>query len=111
MALFVHHFANYDKTLLDLSKQKDYRLLDVLKCIQYTYIYVFYTSSILFQLPLESEFWMVAQLNKLCHAFSYQRNGKKKRKEKKKKERQITSVNIDPQVSSQYHTIDKVILE
>ena len=38
------------------------------------------------------------------------RNGKKKKK-KKKKERQITSMNIDPQVSSQYHTIDKVILE
>ena len=108
MALFVRHFANYGKTLLDLSKEEDYRLLDVLKCIQYTYIYIFYTSSILFQLPLESEFWMVAQLNKLCHAFSYQRNGIKK---KKKKECQITSVNGDPQVSSQYPTIDKVILE
>ena len=109
MALFVRHFANYDKTLLDLSKEEDYRLLDVLKCIQYTYIYIFYTSSTLFQLPLESEFWKVAQLNKLCHAFSYRNvTAKKKRK---KKERQITSMNIDPQVSSQYHTIDKVILE
>lgn len=111
MALFVRHFANYDKTLLDLSKEEDYRLLDVLKCIQYTYIDIFYTSSILFQLPLESEFWMVAQLNKLCHAFSYRNVTAKKKKVKKKKERQITSMNIDPQVSSQYHTIDKVILE
>ena len=111
MALFVRHFANYDKTLLDLSKEEDYRLLDVLKCIQYTYIYIFYTSSILFQLPLESEFWKVAQLNKLCHAFSYRNVTAKKKKKKKKKERQITSMNIDPQVSSQYHTIDKVILE
>ena len=64
----------------------------------------------MFQLPLESEFWMVAQLNKLCHAFSY-RNVTAKKKEKKKKNRQITSMNIDPQVSSQYRTIDKVILE
>ena len=78
----------------------------------YLSIYVFYTSSILFQLPLESEFWMVAQLNKLCHAFSYRNvTAKKKKKKKKKKERQITSVDGDPQVSSQYHTIDKVILE
>ena len=76
----------------------------------YLYICIFYTSSILFQLPLESEFWMVAQLNKLCHAFSY-RNVTAKKKKRKKKERQITSMNIDPQVSSQYHTIDKVILE
>ena len=111
MALFVRHFANYDKTQLDLSKEEDYGLLDVLKCIQYTYIYIFYTSSILFQLPLESEFWMVAQLNKLCHAFSYRNVTAKKKKRKKKKERQITSMNIDPQVSSQYHTIDKVVLE
>ena len=111
MALFVRHFANYDKTLLDLSKEEDYGLLDVLKCIQYTYIYIFYTSSILFQLPLESEFWMVAQLNKLCHAFFYRNVTAKKKKRKKKKERQITSMNIDPQVSSQYHTIDKVVLE
>ena len=87
MALFVHHFVNYDKTPLDLSKEEDYRLLDVLKCIQYTYIYVFYTSSILFQLPLESEFWMVAQLNKLCHAFSYRNVTAKKKKEKKKSAR------------------------
>ena len=35
MALFVRHFANYDKTQLDLSKEEDYRLLDVLKYIQY----------------------------------------------------------------------------
>ena len=89
MALFVRHFANYDKTLLDLSKEEDYRLLDVLKCIQYTYIDIFYTSSILFQLPLESEFWMVAQLNKLCHAFSYQRNGIKKKKKKKSARSQV----------------------
>ena len=85
MALFVRHFANYDKTLLDLSKEEDYRLLDVLKCIQYTYIYIFYTSSILFQLPLESEFWMVAQLNKLCHEFSNRNEKTKKKKRKKKK--------------------------
>ena len=41
MALFVRHFANYDKTQLDLSKEEDYRLLENIFNIFYLYVLYF----------------------------------------------------------------------